>query len=403
MDDLVAGPELAGLVHRELRLWLAEPACAGLADGAPAGIDDTAEPEVHRGEHRDTPHRGVRENDVRDSLGTAPPGNGPQGADGAGPPVAARGAAGRAVDAAAGTVARIGPRNASDGPAGRAHLSMVAGLAQLAGWVAADAGAPASALAAFRLGLRAAARADDRPLGGHLLGCIAQLSAEEDDARSAVRLARSALRHALPTATAGTRALLALRLSYAAGLAGERRIGEGALAAAEQSWRLRTAVLEPEWLSWLDDAHFTALQGRCTAALGRAEAARPLLLAALRAPTVRFRAAAVTAAALAGAHADAGDLDAACAAAGDALMHCVRSGSVRATRLARAVEPKLRVAAPPGAPALTGYLALVSTLRPFLPPTGRRRPAGEHTRGGVGQSPAAPPDWGMEEARTAMY
>src|SRR6185295_4920574 len=58
---------------------------------------------------------------------------------------------------------------------GPVELSLIAGLAQLAGWVAADAGAPVSTLATYRLGLRAADRAGDRPLTGHLLGCLAQL------------------------------------------------------------------------------------------------------------------------------------------------------------------------------------------------------------------------------------
>jgi len=249
---------------------------------------------------------------------------------------------------------------------GPVELSLIAGLAQLAGWVAADAGAPVSTLATYRLGLRAADRAGDRPLAGHLLGCLAQLTAEGGDHRAALRLARAALRRAGSAATAATRALLGLRLAYGAAVAGKLGLCEETLAGAERAWARRQADADPEWLYWLDEAHFTAMTGRCYATLGRPRLARPLLVAALDVPTVRFRARALTAAALARAHVDAGDLDAACAVAADALLSCVRSGSVRATRQVRAIEPLLRAAAG-SSPAVREYAEFVASALPYLP------------------------------------
>src|SRR5438132_8215482 len=41
---------------------------------------------------------------------------------------------------------------------------------------------------------------------------------------------------------------------------------------------------EPDWLYWLDEAHFLALAGRCYVALGRHQQAVPLLSAALGGP-----------------------------------------------------------------------------------------------------------------------
>jgi transcriptional regulator with XRE-family HTH domain len=251
----------------------------------------------------------------------------------------------------------------------RTGLSIVAELAQLAGWVAADSGAPVSALATYRVGLRAADASGDRPLAGHLVSCLGQLTAEDGDPSAALRLARSARRRAWSAASATTRALLSVRLAYAAALAGERSGCDAAITAAEQAYERRERQRDPDWLYWLDEAHFTAMVGRSYAALGRHRLARPLLAAALDAGSVRFRARAIIAAALVRAHADAGDLDAACALAGDALLTCVRAGSVRATRQVRAVEPHLRAAAHgAGQPAaMKDYAELAASLRAYLP------------------------------------
>ncbi len=134
------------------------------------------------------------------------------------------------------------------------------------------------------------------------------------------------------------RGLLALRVATAAAVAGLRRDCEEALAAAERAAAQRDPRLDPDWLYWFDDAHFAALTGRCLAALGRPAAARALLESAMRSKALRFRAAGITGAALATARLGTGDVDAACAAATDALVACVQSGSVRAANALRAFD-----------------------------------------------------------------
>jgi tetratricopeptide (TPR) repeat protein len=310
MDDLVAGPELAAVVDHDLQAWVADPA---LADARlNAGSDRSEAP-----------------GPIRAAVDVAP---------------------------------TIESRPA------RERLTLIASMAQLSGWVAADAGAPDAALSAFRLGLRAAEQGGDRPLAGHIVGGLAQLTAEDGDARAALRLARSAQRRAGATASSGVRSLLALRLAYAAAVGGLRRECEEALAVAERAAAQRDTRLDPDWLYWLDEAHFAALIGRCHAALGRPATARPLLESALRTKRVRFRAAGIIGATLATVRLEAGDLDGACAAATDALIACVQSGSMRAATALRAFDRRLGAAAPAGRP--------LGTATPAGRPLGTATPAG---------------------------
>ncbi|MFG2042586.1 helix-turn-helix transcriptional regulator [Dactylosporangium sp. NPDC048998] len=167
--------------------------------------------------------------------------------------------------------------------AGAAALGQIAQLAQLAVWAGVDAGAPVggrTVAGLARRGVRAAIDGGHRALAGHLLGCLAQLRAEDGDGAAALRLARAARRVAAP-ADAGTLALLWLREAAAAAACGERSYCDAALAAAERAHRLRTEEHDPPWLYWLDDAHLAAVAGRCQAGLGRHRLALPLLAAAL--------------------------------------------------------------------------------------------------------------------------
>jgi transcriptional regulator with XRE-family HTH domain len=289
MDDLIAAPELAGLVHRELRAVLTGPVAARLRQAQPRP-----------------------------------------------------GSVGVEADAPSGSRAE------------RERLSLIGGLAQLAHWVAADAGAPVSSLATHRLGLRAAELAGDQPLAAHLMSCVAQLATEAGDGPAGLRQARAAIQTGGATTTATSRALLAVRLAHAAAVAGELRQCEQAIGLAERAWQQHDPGVDPEWVYWLDEATFSALLGRCYAALRRPLSARPLLLAALKGNGVRFRARALTQVALAHAHVAAGELDAACATAGEALITCVRSGSLRATRQALALAPVLPTAARSGSTGVGG-------------------------------------------------
>jgi transcriptional regulator with XRE-family HTH domain len=243
----------------------------------------------------------------------------------------------------------------------RRLLPAVAELAQLACWVAADAGSPGPARWAYLVGIKAAATGGAYPLLGHLLATSAHLDASYPaaaggtypvagggtyasaarDPRAALELARQGYRLARPTASATTRALLLHRVAFTAARAGQRRACEQALAGAERAFERRDPERDPAWLYWFDDAELTAMTGRCYAALGRPRVAEPLLRAALADRRIRSRARALYAGWLAAAQVDTGDVERACVTARTALLTTVRVGSVRALRQVTALHPRL--------------------------------------------------------------
>ena len=220
------------------------------------------------------------------------------------------------------------------------RLAALAELAQLAGWVNGDAGDIRAARSAHRLGLRAARRAGDPALVGHLLGSAARVSA---DPVRALALARAGADEVARAGSATARALALQRVAHAAALLGDARRCERAITAAERVYGRRRPDLDPPWTYWLTDDEFAAMTGRCFAILRRPRLAVPLLshaLAGIRQP----RPAALYRGWLAEAHLDAGAPDAAAPLAARALLDAVRAGSVRAAARARAVHARLAAA-----------------------------------------------------------
>ncbi|MBF5031277.1 MULTISPECIES: helix-turn-helix transcriptional regulator [unclassified Micromonospora] len=250
------------------------------------------------------------------------------------------------------------------GPAGRRGLlPALAESAQLAGWLAADAGDPGGGLVAYRLALRAAVAAGQPPLAGHVLASASHLLADAGDPAGALVLARIGYAAARADATPGLRALLLHRMALAAALAGRARAAGQALAGADRAGTPEPGR-EPPWLYWLDAAELAAMTGRTLVALGRPAAAVPLLTPVVGAPG-RPRRSAVYGGWLARGHLGLGAVPEACAVAGEALLDAVRSGSARATGQLTAFRRGLAQAPP--APATRGYARLVTAARPYLP------------------------------------
>ncbi|MGH2943522.1 MAG: helix-turn-helix domain-containing protein, partial [Solirubrobacteraceae bacterium] len=122
---------------------------------------------------------------------------------------------------------------------GRRLLIALGELCQLAGWVASDAGLRSKARRYYLAGMRAADSAGDRPLAAQAISSLAYQTANADDARTAVVLARSAYEGACGTATATTQALLLERVAWAHARAGELTQTERALDAVDHAFEQR--------------------------------------------------------------------------------------------------------------------------------------------------------------------
>ncbi|MFC3500472.1 transcriptional regulator [Micromonospora krabiensis] len=258
-------------------------------------------------------------------------------------------------------LARSLPRS---GPADRRRLlPLLAESAQLAGWLATDAGDLTGGLDAYRLGLRAAAATGDPALAGHVLGSASHLLAGAGDPRGALLLARTAYAGSRRWASPGLRALLLHRVALAAALGGRPDAAGQALGAAERAVGEPDPDREPSWLYWLDGAELTAMTGRALVALGRPRRAEGLL-DATRGPG-RPRRAAVYGAWLARAYLQLGEVEQACDVADGALLDAVRAGSPRA--VAQLADVRRRLATHRRTPAVRRHTALVAAARPYLP------------------------------------
>jgi transcriptional regulator with XRE-family HTH domain len=268
------------------------------------------------------------------------------------------------VEAALRTAAASPPTRPS---AHRRWLALLGELGQLAGWVAADAGDPAGATAAYRIGLRAAAAIGDRPLAGHILGCASHAALFAGDPQEALLLARTGFEGARRSASAGGRALLLHRIALAAARCGERRAASTALSAADRAAERREPAREPAWLYWLDDAQLAAMTGRCLVALGRPARGVPPLAATAHPDrsAIAPRDAALYAGWLVRAYLDLGEIEQACAVAEGLLLDAVRLGSARVA--AQVTALRHRLAGHRDVPAAARYARLAAEAAPYLP------------------------------------
>lgn len=166
---------------------------------------------------------------------------------------------------------------------GRRLLSVVGELAQLAGWVAGDAGQYIEAQRLYFSGVSAAQAAGDRALAGQLLSSLSYQIANVGDPADAALLARSAVTGAQP-ATPVVRALLLERVAWATARARDREGTWRALGAVDEAYEKRSpGIDEPGWVYWLDRKEIDVMAGRCLIELGDPVKAEPLLSNAIAA------------------------------------------------------------------------------------------------------------------------
>jgi hypothetical protein len=160
---------------------------------------------------------------------------------------------------------------------GRQLLSGIGELAQIAGWISADAGQHEDAERIYRLGLSAAHQAGDATLAGNLLGSLAYLVANTGDPFEAVPMAEAAAAQAADAPPRG-RALYLDRVAWVHAKAGQAQPAIRALGAAGEAIADHTpGTEEPSYLYWVSPEELHIMEARVYTELHRPLRAVPLL------------------------------------------------------------------------------------------------------------------------------
>ncbi len=160
---------------------------------------------------------------------------------------------------------------------GRRLYIALAELGQLTGWAAHDAGRPGLGQRYHVAALRAAHSADDRPLGAHILGCMADQAARRCMPAEAVTLIETAELGIRGWETPRLLAELSIRKAYALATLRDGSACEAALAKARTQIERFEPDSDPLWLYWVTPAEITAGAGDCLLQLGRPGHATALL------------------------------------------------------------------------------------------------------------------------------
>ena len=160
-------------------------------------------------------------------------------------------------------------------------LSVTGELAQLAAWVAADAGLYRDAAKYAENGIVAAHAANNGPLAANIISTFSYQVANTASPRQAAMLARTAYAGVRRDATATTRALLLERAAWADAKSGDLASCERALGLVEDNLCENKSGEEPDWVYWLNRQEVDVMAGRCYTELNRPAKAEALLRGAL--------------------------------------------------------------------------------------------------------------------------
>ncbi len=155
-------------------------------------------------------------------------------------------------------------------------LAQIGELAQIAGWIASDAGQHEKAERVYRIGIEAARQAGDGPLVAHLAGSLAYQLSNTGHERAGLDLARAALDEGGPDAPSRARALFFDRVAWAHTCAGE---AQPAMQALEQAHDALTEADDdaPQWAYWVSTEELEVMDARVFTELHRPLRAVPLL------------------------------------------------------------------------------------------------------------------------------
>jgi tetratricopeptide (TPR) repeat protein len=215
---------------------------------------------------------------------------------------------------------------------GRALFGAVAELTRLAGWTSYDVGAHGLAQRYFVQALRLAQAAGDRVYGAYVLVTMSRQAVYLGHGREAVQLARVAQQGVGSGVPPVVQALLSAAEARGLGLLGETRACTAALVRAERALEAaRPGDESPSWAKFFDEAQLADEFGHChrdleqyRAAVRHAERSLRLRGAAYARSRVFCRTV------LASARLALGEVEQACALAGEALRGAVEMRSARA-------------------------------------------------------------------------
>lgn len=167
------------------------------------------------------------------------------------------------------------------GEVGRQLLRQIGELAQIAGWIASDAGQHSEAERIYRLGVSAATQAEDRTLAGNIAGSLAYQLSNTGRESEGLTLAHAALNDAGTDAPPKARALYLDRVAWAHTKSGGTENGQQAMRAlgeAGQALSEDSAGTEsPAYLYWVDAGELRVMESRVYTEIHRPLRAVPLL------------------------------------------------------------------------------------------------------------------------------
>ncbi|OKK19962.1 XRE family transcriptional regulator [Streptomyces sp. CB02488] len=168
---------------------------------------------------------------------------------------------------------------------GRQLLGQIGELAQIAGWIASDAGQHEEAERIYRLGISAARQAEDHTLAGNLAGSLAYQMSNTGREDEGLTLAQAALNDAGLDAPPKARALYLDRVAWAHAKAGGASNGQAAMRALGEAGEALSADSEgkesPAYLYWVDAGELKVMESRVYTELHRPLRAVPLLRSVL--------------------------------------------------------------------------------------------------------------------------
>ncbi|MER6528132.1 helix-turn-helix transcriptional regulator [Streptomyces sp. NPDC001508] len=164
---------------------------------------------------------------------------------------------------------------------GRQLLRQIGELAQIAGWIASDAGQYEEAESIYRLGISAARQAEDLTLAGNLAGSLAYQMSNTGREAEGLTLAQTAFRDSEAEAPPKARALYLDRVAWAHTKAGGTENGQQAMRALGEAGQALSEDSEgtesPAYLYWVDAGELRVMESRVYTELHRPLRAVPLL------------------------------------------------------------------------------------------------------------------------------